>query len=86
MPFNPIPFTFQYQQFFHSTFTGLINEQTSEYRDHTTGRRMSLTEAAKLGLLAVVGAPVLAGMGIASAVSKATHTDFVRSVSVEKRK
>lgn len=38
----------------------------------TTSRKISVKKAAKMGLMAVVGAPVLAGMAVADAVKKAT--------------
>ena len=55
-----------------------------QYKDPTTGRSISATEAAKLGLLAVVGAPVLAGMGIAKAIKKVTKTDIETTTTSEK--
>lgn len=50
---------------------GLIDKQTGGMKQ-TDGSTISLKNAAKMGLLAVVGAPVLAGMAVASAVKKAT--------------
>lgn len=50
---------------------GLIDDKTGEVKQ-SKGGKMSVKKAAKLGLLAVVGAPVLAGMAVADAVKKVT--------------
>ncbi|PSN48676.1 hypothetical protein C0J52_04770, partial [Blattella germanica] len=47
---------------------GLIDPKTGRVKDAKTGSSINVREAAKMGLLAVVGAPVLAGMAIADAV------------------
>ena len=49
---------------------GVVDPNTETYTDTQTGNRMSVKDAAKMGLLAVVGAPILAGMAVAGAVKK----------------
>ena len=61
-----------------------MDRKTLEYKDPSTGRRISASEAAKMGLLAIVGAPVLAGMGIAKAIKKVTKTDIETTTTSEK--
>ncbi|KAK3872161.1 hypothetical protein Pcinc_022743 [Petrolisthes cinctipes] len=51
---------------------GIIDKESGEYKDKT-GRKLSLTDAAKYGILgvaAVVGAPVIAGVAAAQAIKK----------------
>ncbi|XP_071543036.1 uncharacterized protein shot isoform X14 [Panulirus ornatus] len=51
---------------------GIIDKDSGEYKDRT-GRKLSLTDAAKYGILgvaAVVGAPVIAGVAAAQAIKK----------------
>lgn len=47
---------------------GMIDPRTGQVKDTKTGISVNVKEAAKLGLLAVVGAPVLAGMAVVNAV------------------
>lgn len=47
---------------------GIIDPKTGHVKDPKTGMSVNMKEAAKLGLLAVVGAPVLAGVALADAV------------------
>lgn len=47
---------------------GFIDPKTGEIQ--AAGSKINVKEAAKLGLLAVVGAPILAGMAVAGAVKK----------------
>lgn len=47
---------------------GIIDPKTGRVKDTKTGISVNVKEAAKLGLLAVVGAPVLAGMTVVDAV------------------
>lgn len=54
-----------------SVRSGLLDAKTGEVRQPATGNKMNVKQAAKMGLLAVVGAPVLAGMAVADAVKKA---------------
>ncbi|KAK7079915.1 hypothetical protein SK128_017941 [Halocaridina rubra] len=51
---------------------GVIDKESGEYKDKT-GRKLSLTDAAKYGILgvaAVIGAPVLAGVAAAQVIKK----------------
>lgn len=64
---------------------GLIDPKTGEVQQ-TSGGRMSVKEAAKLGILAVVGAPVLAGMAITDAVKKAIKKSDKETVAEEPEK
>ncbi|KAG7175175.1 Plectin-like 1, partial [Homarus americanus] len=51
---------------------GIIDKDSGEYKDKT-GRKLSLTDAAKYGILgvaAVIGAPVIAGVAAAQAIKK----------------
>ena len=74
---------------------GIIDKDSGEYKDKT-GRKLSLTDAAKYGILgvaAVVGAPVIAGVAAAQAIKKGikkikkvdpkTGTEIVIEESVE---
>lgn len=47
---------------------GMIDPRTGKVKDAKTGISVNMKEAAKLGLLAIVGAPVLAGMAVVDAV------------------
>ncbi|KAK7865644.1 hypothetical protein R5R35_006900 [Gryllus longicercus] len=47
---------------------GLIDPKTGRVKDRKTGVTVNVKEAAKMGLLAFVGAPVLAGMAVADVV------------------
>lgn len=47
---------------------GIIDPRTGRVKDTKTGISVNVKEAAKLGLLAVVGAPVLAGVAVVDAV------------------
>ncbi|OWF34915.1 Dystonin [Mizuhopecten yessoensis] len=47
---------------------GLIDRRTGSVKDKQTGQKMTAQEAVKLGLMAVVGAPVLAGKAVFDAV------------------
>lgn len=49
---------------------GLINPKTGEINDPKSGSQINIKEAAKMGLLAVVASPVLAGMAIANTIKK----------------
>lgn len=51
---------------------GLINPKTGEIKDPKSGSQINIKEAAKMGLLAVVASPVLAGMAIANTIKKVT--------------
>lgn len=55
-----------------SVKSGVIDEKTGEVKQAPGKKSLNVKEAAKLGLLAVVGAPVLAGMAIVDAVKQAT--------------
>lgn len=52
---------------------GLIDPKTGLVKSNT-GVGIQIKEAAKLGLMAVVGAPILAGMAVVGAVKKAVKT------------
>lgn len=47
--------------------SGVIDEKTGEIK-HDSGKKINVKEAAKLGLMAIVGAPILAGLAVANAV------------------
>ena len=51
---------------------GRIDVRTGEFIERKTGRKISMKEAAKMGLLAIIGAPVLAGMAVTEAIRKST--------------
>lgn len=51
---------------------GFIDPKTGEV-NRTSGGKINVKDAAKLGLLAVVGAPILAGMAVASVVKKVVN-------------
>lgn len=51
--------------------TGLIDARTGELKQ-PSGKKINVKNAAKMGLLAVVGAPILAGMAVAEAVMNVT--------------
>lgn len=53
-----------------SVRSGLLDAKTGEVRQPATGTKLTVKQAAKMGLLAVVGAPILAGMAVADAVKK----------------
>lgn len=67
---------------------GLIDAKTGEVKQ-PSGKKINVKKAAKLGLLAVVGAPVLAGMAVAEAVKKVTKKsekpEKVEKVTVVKK-
>lgn len=60
---------------------GLIDPKTGAFRDKRSGKSMSVKDAAKLGLLAFVGAPILAGKAVADAVKS-----LKKSKSPERKK
>ncbi|KAK2164152.1 hypothetical protein LSH36_68g10066 [Paralvinella palmiformis] len=64
--------------------SGIIDKNQQTYKDIITGEKISLEEAAKKGLLMLVGAPVLAGMGIAQAIKKVTRTDSEMAAGLSK--
>ncbi len=49
---------------------GVIDPRTGRFIDAHSGRKISVKDAAKLGLLAIVGAPFLAGKAVVDAVSQ----------------
>ena len=53
---------------------GLVDPASETYIDPKSGQKMSIKDAAKFGLLAVVGAPVLAGKAIMDAVRSRSGT------------
>ena len=53
---------------------GMVDKMTGEYIDRDTGLRTTAKEAAQMGLMAVVGAPVLGGMALAEGVKRLTQT------------
>ena len=53
---------------------GMVDQMTGEYIDRDTGIRTPAKEAAKMGLMAVVGAPVLGGMALAEGMKRLTQT------------
>ncbi|KOB79446.1 Dystonin [Operophtera brumata] len=53
---------------------GVVNKKTGELRD-PSGKKMSIGDAAKLGALAVVGAPIFAASKIIEVVKKAVVVD-----------
>lgn len=53
---------------------GVVNKKTGEIKD-SSGKKISLAEAAKLGVLAVVGAPILAASKVIEVVKKAVVID-----------
>lgn len=60
---------------------GIVDKNTGEYKD-SSGRKFSLSEAAKLGIVTVIGAPLVAGMAVAEGVKKvikSTATIFDKS-------
>lgn len=65
---------------------GLIDPQTGFVKDVVSGRQLNVREAAKIGILAVLGAPLLAGLGVAKAVQsiKANVDKKINSQSSEK--
>nr|CAD7258245.1 unnamed protein product [Timema shepardi] len=48
---------------------GLLDSKTGRVKDRKTGQTVNVKEAAKMGLLAIVGVPVLAGMAVAEKIS-----------------
>lgn len=53
---------------------GMVDKMTGEYINRDTGIRTTAKEAAQMGLMAVVGAPVLGGMALAEGVKRLTQT------------
>ena len=51
---------------------GLVDMQTGAIKDKKTGKKMSPQEALKMGMLAVVGAPVLAGKAVFDLIKEKT--------------
>ncbi|XP_045505225.1 uncharacterized protein LOC123701748 isoform X5 [Colias croceus] len=47
-----------------AVYTGLIDCKTGKLREPETGKSVDIKKAAKMGLIAIVGAPVLAGMAV----------------------
>jgi hypothetical protein len=62
---------------------GRIDRRSGKFVDHKSGRTFSVKEATKLGLLAIVGAPALAGMAIADAIKRTRSKS--RSVSQDRQ-
>lgn len=62
---------------------GLIDAKTGEVKQ-SSGIKLNVKEAAKLGLMAVVGAPILAGMAVADAIKKVTTKE--KPVPMERAK
>ena len=48
---------------------GKIDPRTGKYIDEETGKKMSISEAAKIGALAIVGAPAVAALSAKEAIS-----------------
>jgi len=67
---------------------GLIDPETGCVKDPKTGSRISIKDAAKVGLLAIVGAPVLAGMAVSKAVKNLSKPapEKVKTTIVETQK
>lgn len=61
---------------------GLLDAQTGEVRQPATGTKINVKQAAKMGLLAVVGAPILAGMAVADAVKKVASSASAKTKPV----
>lgn len=53
---------------------GVVNKKTGDFKD-PSGNKMSLADAAKLGVLAVVGAPIFAASKVIEVVKKAVVVD-----------
>lgn len=61
---------------------GVIDPKTGEFKSAPNDKGMSIKDAAKMGLLAVVGAPVLAGIMAKEAIQKAVKGIKTESTSV----
>ena len=66
--------------------SGLIDPDTLHYLDPDSGLRHSAVDAVNSGLVAIAGAPIMATSGLAHGVQRTIHTEFIRSVEVEKGK
>lgn len=53
---------------------GIVNSKTGEVKDKS-GKKMSIADAAKIGLIAVVGAPILAAAKVVEVVKNAVVVD-----------
>lgn len=52
--------------------TGLIDKKTGKLKDTKTGKSIDVKKAAKMGLIAVIAAPVLAGMAVVQGAKAVT--------------
>lgn len=63
---------------------GLIDAKSGQVKDSKSGSSVNIKEAAKMGLLAIVGAPILAGMKIAEVVKSAKSKSDEKKEKIKK--
>lgn len=68
------PFTGRNMTVTEAMRKGIVNKDTGDYKDNS-GRKLSLNDAAKFGMLTIIGAPLVAVAGIVNIIRSAMVVD-----------